>query len=83
MPDIIVTLTPASTLNRCVDAICALDGYQATLPGGGANPETRNAFAKRMVAEWIKRRTTQYEAGLAMEAARVAAEAAADALSIT
>lgn len=74
MPDIIVTLTPASTLNN---------GYQATLPGGGANPETRNAFAKRMVAEWIKRRTTQYEAGLAMEAARVAAEAAADALSIT
>jgi hypothetical protein len=82
MADITITLTPAAALTRAVDAICALYGYQ-TLINGNPNPETRNNFAKRIVAEWVKAQVVQYESGVAMESARVTAKASAEALSIT
>lgn len=82
MPDIIITLTPASTLTRGVDALCGLNGYQ-TLINGVANPETRNAFAKRMLANWLKGEIARWETPPAVVAAEAAVRASVDSLSIT
>lgn len=82
MPQIILDINPAAALTRAVDALCALNGYQ-TLIGGNPNPETKNNFAKRMLAVWLKARIVEYESGLAAEAARATATASADSLSIT
>lgn len=73
MAQIIIDIPAGADLTRAVDAYCALYNYQALLPGGGANPETRNQFAKRMVANWIKDTTKEYEATLAATTARNAA----------
>lgn len=82
MPDIIVSVNPASALTRLVDAICANHGYQAII-NGSPNPETKNQYAKRMFAKWGKGQVALYETGLAVNAARITAEASADALDIT
>lgn len=82
MPDIIITLTPAATLTRGVDALCGLNDYQ-TLIDGQQNPETRNAFAKRMLAVWVRQRINEWESKLAIDAARVAVQTSVDSLSIT
>lgn len=83
MPDIIITIDTAGNLTRAVDATCAKFGYQATLPGGGANPETKNQFAKRMVALTVKGWMVEYEARAAADAAGATAAASANSVVIT
>lgn len=83
MPDIIVTVDTAGNLTRAVTATCWKFSYQATLPGGGANPETQNQFAKRMLAQTIKGWMIEYESTLAAEAARSTATTNANSVSIT
>ena len=46
MADITFTLSPAN-MTRLINATCVRGGYSATLPDGGANPETKAQFAKR------------------------------------
>lgn len=82
MPDIIISITPAAALTRAVDAVCANHGYQATIDGS-PNPETRNQFAKRMLANWVKSQVVLYETSLAANQARVTAQASAELLNIT
>lgn len=82
MPDITITITPAAALTRAVDALCALNNYQATIDGS-PNPETRNQFGKRMLAQWVKSEVARYETGIAIEAARATAQASAAQLDIT
>jgi hypothetical protein len=61
-----VTFTlDSADVTKFVDAICALHGYSDTLPGGGANPETRNAFAKRMTYAWWSAQDRAYQRVLA------------------
>lgn len=68
MPTLSITLGTAAA-NELNDAFSA--GYQATLPGGGANPETRQAYAKRKIIELLKEHVKLYrkrEAARATEA---------------
>lgn len=83
MAVITIDVPSGADLTRAVDAFAAKFGYQATLPGGGANPETKNAFAKRQISVWIKSVVREYEASVAMESARATAEASANAMNIT
>lgn len=82
MAQIILDITPASALVRTVDALCGFNNYQATIDGV-ANPESRNQFAKRMVAIWLKQQVASWESNIASAAAKAAAEADANSLSIT
>lgn len=82
MPQIITDINPASALTRVVDALCANFGYQTTIDGS-PNPETRNQFAKRMNAQWLKGQVILYETSLAANEARVTAQASAELLNIT
>jgi hypothetical protein len=52
-------------LAEIIDAICELDGYQALI-NGEANPESRNAFARRMLIEDLKRRVMMYRQRVAL-----------------
>lgn len=49
------------------------DGYQATLPDGSSNPETKIQYAKRMFFEMVRLRVKQYKAQKDATAASVAA----------
>lgn len=83
MPDITITIDTAGNLTRAVDATCAKFGYQALLPGGGTNPEGKNAFAKRMVARTVKEWIIEYESRVAADAAGSTAATSAGAVGIT
>lgn len=87
MPTIQIDIPAGADLTRAVDAFAARFGYQTTVPNGSggqmANPENKNAFAKRQVAIWIKSVVAEYEANVAMESARATATASANALNIT
>lgn len=67
MPTITFTLS-AEHLTRLVDAICETHGYEATI-NGQPNPETKNAFAKRMYAIQMRDTVREYER---LEALKVA-----------
>ena len=81
-PTISIDIASGPELTRAVDAFCGTFGYQATIVNGGGvsipNPETRNQFAKRQLAEYVKRVTRSWEKE---QAAKIAAESA-DANSI-
>lgn len=57
---------------KFVDAICTEYNYSATLADGSANPETKAAFAKRMVRRILENIVKNQD----IIAARAAAEAA-------
>jgi len=65
---------PNAVLPRLADAFAATYGYQATLPDGTANPETKNQFAQRMVRQYARNVLAAYEATLAAETARASAD---------
>lgn len=71
VPTITIDIDNAGNLTRAVDATCAKFNYQ-TLINGVANPETRNQFAKRMVALTVKGWIAEYEGELAAITARAA-----------
>lgn len=83
MPNITISVPSTTDLNRAVDAFCARFGYQTNVPDGSGgtmvNPETRNNFAKRQVAIWIKSIAAEYEG----EQAAIVARTAAGSLDIT
>lgn len=83
MPTIQIDIPVAGDLTRAVSAVCIAFNYQATLPGGGANPETQNQFAKRMLANWVKSIVADVEGRSAANTARTTAETSANALNIT
>lgn len=68
--------------NRVIDAFCAQYGYQETI-NGKPNPQTKAAFAKAKVLEYIKEIVKGHEAGAAAKAAIETAVASADQISIT
>lgn len=49
-----------------VDALCARFGYQALLPDGTANPQTKALFARDIVKDWITNEVRQHERGTAV-----------------
>ena len=65
MADITITI-PTEHVQRVLNAICLKYDYANNQLEGG---ETQAAFAKRMVAEWVKQTTLRIEAMLAREAA--------------
>lgn len=83
MPDIVITIDTAGNLTRVVNAVCTHFGYQALLPGGGSNPESKNAFAKRMLAQWAKTITAEEEGRTAADAAQQTAVISANLIVIT
>jgi hypothetical protein len=74
MAQITLDLGNAQQTARVVNAVCARFGYQDTvyldveMTDGIPNPETKNAFAKRMLIEWLRRQTRDYEYDLAKAA---------------
>lgn len=74
---------PDGVVPRALDAICKVYGYQATLEDGSPNPETRAAFAKRQLANWVKSAIKTLEAAKAGEEARAAKAAEIDGIAIT
>lgn len=74
---------PDEIVPRALDAICKVYGYQATLEGGSPNPETRAAFAKRQLANWVKNAIKTVEAARAGDEARAAKAAEIDGIAIT
>ena len=58
----------AAQTNRIVNAIATTFGWPA-LVDGLPNPETKQAFAKRMVISWIKSHVRDQEAAVASKAA--------------
>jgi hypothetical protein len=68
---------PDAILPRVVDAFTYSYGYGSTMPDGTPNPETRNAFVRRKVIEYVKGITLAYEANRDAEAARKATSATA------
>lgn len=81
MPTIEITI-PTSHMTRVVDAIADNHNYQALIDGE-LNPETRNQFAKRMAAEWVKANLVSHEARLAADAARDASITDTEGVEIT
>jgi hypothetical protein len=65
MADITITI-PTEHVQRALDAICLKYDYTNNQLEGG---ETQAAFAKRMIAEWVKQITLRMESMLAREAA--------------
>lgn len=68
--------------NRIQDAFAAQYGYQATIPDGSGgtipNPESKNQFTKRKIAEYVKDVVKGHEANLAADAARATAAASVE-----
>ena len=83
MPDITFTISAAHT-TRLVGALTGLYHYQENVydpknPGERIpNPESKNAFAKRTMAEWAKNQTLSWENKLAKDAAGAADEITVD-----
>lgn len=65
-----ITITiPTTQTARVIDGICYANTYQDIIDGQ-PNPETKTAFSKRMVVEYILNCIKQYEIIVAVEAAR-------------
>lgn len=85
-----VTITiPDAQANRVMDAVAGSYGYQATIPDPAdpsrqiPNPQGKSAFAKQVVANFLKEVVTAYEANIAADQARQQAISAAGSVSIT
>lgn len=80
---------PDAQLTRVVNSFTDSFGYAPMIldnsvpPIAIPNPETRNQFAKRMVAEWVKQRVITQESFMAAETARAAAIADGQTITIT
>jgi len=72
MPTIQIDIPSSADLNRAVNAICLKFNYVEII-NGSANPETKNQFAKRMVAQWIKSVVADFDADQAGTTARAGA----------
>lgn len=78
---------PDAQLTRVVNAFTdsffyaptILDGQGVAIP----NPETRNQFAKRMVAQWVKEIVIAREALVAADTARQAAITGGQTITVT
>jgi hypothetical protein len=62
----IISITiPDAALNRVITAICAQNNYQDIILGPAfteiPNPETKAAFAKRMIINVVKDQVKSYE----------------------
>ena len=75
-----ITFTfPDAIAPRLLNSFCAIRGYADEIrdpdnPGNVIqNPESKAAFAKRNIKEWILHEVTRYEVGLAATAAADAA----------
>ncbi len=77
MAQIIIDI-PVGQANRVLDAIAARRGYTGFL-ADGITPQTKAAFAKVKVMDWIKNEVADYEERNASIAAATAARAAAEA----
>jgi hypothetical protein len=73
---------PDAWAPRVLEAICVLYGYADTLSDGSPNPETKAAFAKRIVGRWIKEQLVRYETTQAADIAARAKQGEFDALDI-
>jgi hypothetical protein len=74
-----------------IDAICAMGGYQATVPnpaydpnvGGSqptiANPQTKQQFYNKRIEQFLRDNYRAWKTSVAEKAAKATAEAAADA----
>ena len=89
MAQIIVTI-PNADLQRVVDAIAGNYGYTDTIPDPNnpegpeiPNPETRDQFAQRQTAQFVKQNVISWEATQASEAARLTAIANAEGINIS
>jgi hypothetical protein len=70
MADITITIDDAHVA-RALAAICTKYNYTDNQLEGG---ETQAAFAKRMLADWVKQLTLRMEAKTARDAAEAAVE---------
>ena len=68
MPTFALTISPPA-LAELVHAICALYNYQDTVDGA-PNPESRQAFTKRLIAEDLKQKVRNHRLHLAVVAAQ-------------
>ena len=68
MAQIILNI-PDNQLSRVVTGICTFYGYSATLMDGTVNPETANAFAKRMLIEQTEKWVATIEGAAANKTA--------------
>lgn len=57
----IVSFDLGTDTQRVITALCAVNGYQATLPDGTANPQTPAQFAKACVVAYIRQTVFGYE----------------------
>jgi hypothetical protein len=69
-------------LQRALDAFATRYNYQAKLEDGGDNPETKAAFAKRMVRQYVQDVIKNTESPQAIQEAVAAKNAEIDALDI-
>jgi hypothetical protein len=77
---ILITIEGTATHGALIrDALCSMYGYQETIDGV-ANPETKTAFSKRMIRDFIKENIIAYRVKEA-EAARIEKIASAEAES--
>jgi len=87
MAVITIDVPNGADLTRAVDAFCNAFAYQPTVTNGSGqqipNPESKNVFAKRQIALWIKSIVIEYEASRDAGTARAAAVASASTLNIT
>lgn len=63
---------PDAQLNRVVNGLATLYGYQATV-NGEPNPQTKAQFAKAQILRFVKESVKAVEANADAEAARTAA----------
>ena len=74
MADIIITI-PNAQLNRVVNSVCSLRGYQDNIldidGNSTPNPETRQQFARRQLIEFLKDHVRSFEAQRDSELARI------------
>jgi hypothetical protein len=78
MAQVVITI-PDAQVTRVNDAFAAVYGYQATLPNGDPNPQTKAQFAKARTIDYIKDVVKSYEAQRDAEVARQAAIDSVDA----
>jgi hypothetical protein len=78
---------PDGSLGRITAAYGSAYGYSTTITNAdgttSTNPETLNAFTKRMVVRQIKEIVLGYEQGTAIQTAQDTAKTAVDTINIT
>lgn len=82
MAEIKLTI-PDAALPRIRDAFCAEFNYQSTLDDGTPNPQTKAAFTKAKVIEYVKQVTRNYEGNISANTARQTVSADIESISIT